>query len=256
MRAILNMLRVVAVAGASILPADAARACSEPLCSPPVRLFEPDAYVPGNLVYFELRSSQPGELSLETASGTKIPASIRQIGTARVFAPDVPIPPDTKVRLNYVAVCAGVPADTANARSYTFTTQEPAEVAGARIDAPTQRERGFHRYSSLDDERAFVRLFTAVPASIRHLVDSWGEVDGMRVRLGADVQVGLTLYGSCNLAHRISADSCGMHEVFKPGKHKLVVHHAIVGDLISLPDVETPFELSCEGALKGTAVPS
>ena len=249
-------LMAAAVGTSALLGANSARACSEPDCRPPVRLFAPDAYVPGNLVFFKVLSSEPGELSLETASGTKIPASIRQLGPDRVFAPDVPIAAGTQVRLSYRPMCRGSDAAAGAARSYLFTTTSDADLIGVQVGAPEQRERGFYRSSPIDDEQAFVRLVNPVPAVIRHLVDSRAEVDGLPTQFDDAQDDHLTLRASCNPAHGADMDSCGNYRRFTPGRHTVAVHHTVVGGLLELARGEAQIALECDGARKGTSVPN
>jgi hypothetical protein len=82
--------------------------------------------VPGNLVYFKVLVNDPGELSLKTADGKEIPASIRMVGQDRVYAPIEPIPADTVVVLTYPSNTCGW--GQASKLTYLFQTRQASNL--------------------------------------------------------------------------------------------------------------------------------
>ena len=77
----------------------------------------------GNLVYFQVLAEDPGPLALRTAAGDAIAASIRTLGSDRVFAPEAPLPENTSLVLEYRESCDGVPASVTSTLS--LVTTEP-----------------------------------------------------------------------------------------------------------------------------------
>src|SRR6187399_1877938 len=76
--------------------ASPAEACSIPICTTPVRL-PTGGRMAGDHFYFKVIDVDPGVLSLRTAEGEPIAASIRTIGNDRVFAPEQPLAAGTSV---------------------------------------------------------------------------------------------------------------------------------------------------------------
>src|SRR5687768_10530519 len=119
----LAALGVAAAAVALFAVVETASACLTDACDPPVRLAGME-FVPDNLVYFEITPDNPSAMTMRTAAGEPIPASIRTIGNDRVFAPDAPIPPETDVVLEYEESCHSSSTQPPGRGEFAFRTVE------------------------------------------------------------------------------------------------------------------------------------
>lgn len=244
-------LAAFVLTAAALGTAAPARACSKELCSPPVRLFARDAEVPGNLVYFELLGGlnvdgqlQPASpLTLETAEGEPIAASVQTVGSDRVFAPDQPIAAGTHVVLKYRPSCLS--ADDGPAEiEYAFTTGAaftavlPAEPS---LEITEQGQGG-------ERSRALVKLHYAQDASggaeaLAHLIALTVAVDGERAPLDPD---GLSASVQTRCAQRDEEihDGCGVLTYVSEGEHSVAAKGKIIG-FGDLPELRAGVETRC-----------
>ncbi|HTV25712.1 MAG TPA: hypothetical protein VMG12_43750 [Polyangiaceae bacterium] len=245
-RWMVGALGVLCGAGVASFGAPAS-ACSLPTCEPPVRL-APLPYLPGNLVYFQVVAQiEPTDLVLRTAEGEPIAASIRTIGSDRVFAPEQPIAEGTSVVLEYSTVCFGEPAQ----RTYEFTTTAAAtiELVPAQLDVEESGVKGPGR----NDEAAFVR--------VRHLSgDATGDASALMVHSYSidGVPTGLREVGGqllievpvpCRPAVSTrQIDTCGNLYAAPPGVHSVEVSTHIIGADTQPEPVRLAVDVQCPDA--------
>jgi hypothetical protein len=204
---------------AVVLFTEPVHACVTDSCDPDIRLFS-RPHAPGNLVYFKLRTSEPGPLALRTKAGEPIAASIRSVGGDLVFAPDDDLPPGLEVELEYIDNCAPN-VDAAHPRRFSFRTTEVVapQVGTAAVTLAPGSEGGL-----------WVTYAGAVQGDVAaHLLDVSWSVDGRRVQSGP--ALGHHLVATCQSDED---DSCGPDPgVYSPGPHTVEVEGTYVG--LSLP---------------------
>lgn len=224
-----------------------ASACSLPQCPSPVNL-PPAPYLPGNLVYFQITADDPAEIALRTAEGEPIAASIRTIGTDRVFAPEQPIAEGTQLVLEYSLQCYGDPQPQTLPQTFEFMASAAVELAfnPGRLEV---EEVGV-RQPGRDGETSFVR--------VRHwpgesngdtslLMTHTAEVDGVPA---SPLQLnGLDLIEvpvACR--PRVSdsmRDPCGNLFTLPPGVHTVEVSTHVVGATTQPEPVSLQVEVQC-----------
>lgn len=229
-----------------------ARACPS-VCFHPLRLFSSGASIPGNLVYFKVFVDRPIELSLKTADGTVIPASIRTIGNDRVFAPDEPIPPDTLVVLTYPSHACGGDADKID---FAFRTRESQEIA-LQAGRVVPREYGVVSPGSLTftsnvNSLAFQRFsFDGsydTTGAARHLTDFEVSVDGQPAPIIATSwDSALELHAVCEAHGAVPQPIGTCHEtILGPGQHVVSIQPHVVGFADPLPaQLDIDFDDAC-----------
>jgi hypothetical protein len=238
-----SALKVVLMGAVVSALAERASACSLPQCQSPVRL-APAPYLPGNLVYFQIVGDDPTEIALRTAEGEPIAASIRTIGTDRVFAPEQPIAEGTQVVLEYSLQCYGDPPP----QTFEFMTSAHVELAfnPGRLEI---EEIGV-RQPGHDAETSFVR--------VRHwpgesngdtslLMTHTSKVDGVPA---PPLQLnGLELIEVPVACRRPVADAgrdtCGNLYALPPGVHTVEVFTHVVGATTQPEPVRLEVEVQC-----------
>jgi hypothetical protein len=233
------------LAAAVLAPRPSAKACEE-TCEPPLRLFPTGSEVPGDLVYFKVRDESFAPFTLRTAAGAPIAASIRTIGSDKVFAPDEPIPAGTSVVVEYDWKCRGAPVHTAD----EFTTIEATEVEQRAPDLAVLR-RGLEN-AIAGRETPFVDFEyynTDARGSLYHLIDVTATIDGMPTRLDySGDRPMLHVASLCRPdSDEYGIDSCGDVNDVPPGTHTVEVKSTIVGLTAPAP-VQRTIELSCTDA--------
>ena len=241
--------------GAAVLKLAApAAACSPPFCPPPLR-FPPTAWMPGNLVYFKLLDDTQVELSLRTAAGEPIAASIRTIGNDRVFAPEEPIPAGTQAVLDYSFPCG------AEARQHSFEFLADLHASIELQPAELQIvEQGIAYPGVPNDEASFVRLRHLsgdLNGAASALMTHTFTVDGMPARLGeVNSQQVVEVSASCNPSFAENQqDTCGTLYSVTPGVHTVEARTSIVGELIQPAPVHLAVEVRCPGDAADTVEP-
>ncbi len=222
-----------------------AEACSPPFCPAPVRV-PAGGRLPGNLFYFKVLVEAPGALSLHTAEGEPIAASIRTIGNDRVFAPEQPIAAGTSVVLEYATECAleGVP------QSAELLADPPSSIELGPAELAVL-ERGTAS-PGLADEASFVRVRhfsgdangTATP-----LMDHTYTVDGLPASLGeVNGQQVVQVSARCRPSDtRSQQDTCGVVYSVAPGLHTVEARTTIVGAVTQPEPVRLAVEVRCPG---------
>jgi hypothetical protein len=228
---------------------DAASACLTAACQPPLQL-PAETFMPGNLVYFEVTAEAPGSITLRTEAGEPIPASIRMIGGARVFAPEAPIPPETAVILEYELYCQPGYDNDRPPGTFEFRTTEFSAIVlqPARLFV---QEYGVAYPGVQGNERAFVRLGMDTPDpsySIPHLLTHTATVDG--VSIGSWPMIGnitqLEVGSRClPQSAEVGTDSCGSLVAVPVGRHTVSVQTRVVGYEGVIPPVTIEIETKC-----------
>jgi hypothetical protein len=244
--ALQRWLRIVgsSLLGAAVLKLAApAEACSIPVCTTPVRL-PPGARMAGDHFYFKVVDADPGVLSLRTAEGEPIAASIRTIGSDRVFAPEQPLAAGTSVVIEYENECAlEVP------QSYEVLVDPPGSIELSPAEL-VLLEQGTSYPGVPSYEASFVR--------IRHVS---GDTNGVATPLmthtfSVDGQTAaLTQLGSeqvvevsalCDpISTETVANSCGIVSRVAPGVHLVEARTTIVGEVTQPDPVRLKVELRC-----------
>jgi hypothetical protein len=231
--------------------ADVASACSLAPCSPPIRI-PTEGYLPGNLVYFEVTADAPGSITLRTAEGEPIPASIRTIGNDRVFASDAPIAPETYVILEYDFSCYGGNEAPLERGTFEFWTVEPNSIVlrPARLYV---REYGVAYPGVENSETGFVRVGMDSPDvnySAKHLMTHTATIDGLPVSnwpiTGVFDQLGVQSLCLPQSAD-VQADSCGSIGFVPVGRHSVSVQTRVLGYDGVIAPVTIDVETSCPG---------
>jgi hypothetical protein len=244
----LAALGVVTTAVALFAVVETASACLTDACDPPVRLAAME-FVPGNLVYFEITAENPAAMTMRTAAGEPIPASIRTIGNDRVFAPDAPIPPETDVVLEYEESCHSSSTQPPGRGEFAFRTVEHRPVTFQPghlfldeygVAAPGQ---GL--------ERAFVRVRLQPMADAEHLMRHALSVDGHPLRawplFGSAWQASVDTY--CLEGYpEIYFDSCGGVSHVPEGRHTLILTSHVIGHDVPLEPLTLEVETRCPTA--------
>lgn len=219
-----------------------ASACAGPECLPPVRLPGLTS-MPGNLVYFQVSSDDPGVLALRTAAGDPIAANTRMLGGDRVFAPDAPIPANTDVVLEYREHCYDGPASESS--TFSFHTTEAAEIE-LRPALLTLEEQGT-LFQGDQVAAAFIRLRHQGPvanAALLPLLSSQVWVDGDFEHVQPSELELLMRCGSSQLD--LGFDTCGESPlVVLPGKHTIEVRSHLVGQATQPEPARLDVELHC-----------
>lgn len=245
-------LAALAVVATSLGWSAPGQACSLDPCPAPVRLFGRDAVVPGNLVYFQLLGGQHVEgelqslvpLTLETAQGEPIPASVRSIGHDRVFAPDQPIPAETRVVLRYQLACRFAPEVEGDVRVYEFTTSEAVTDFVLGKPSLTVTDEGVNA-----NDRAFVKLrydLGATSAALSHLIDWDPAIDDVAGSLRA-AAFSTEVSTFCEEKEELSLDSCDGIDFVPEGKYTIRAKATIVG-FDDLQEISTDVETRCAPA--------
>jgi hypothetical protein len=236
---------VVGMVGATL--AERASACSLPQCQSPLRL-PPAPYLPGNLVYFQIVGDDPAGLALRTAEGEPIAASIRTIGTDRVFAPEQPIADGTQLVLEYSLQCYGDPPPQTLLQTFEFMTSAPVELAfnPGRLEI---EEVGV-RQPGRDGETSFVR--------VRHwpgesngdtslLMTHTSKVDGVPaspLQLNGLELIEVPVACRPRVADA-GRDTCGNLYTLPPGVHTVEVSTHVVGATTQPEPVSLEVEVQC-----------
>lgn len=220
-----------------------AEACSPPFCSAPLRLPELQR-IPGNLAHFEVLSVDPGPLVLRTAEGEPIAASIRTIGTDRVFAPEQPIAPNTSVVLEYATRCG----TELQPGSFEFLATEHGtlELQPAVLQVV---ERG-NTYSSSERETSFARVRYQAPDAngyaatlMRHTFTVGGAEVGLSEVNGEPL---IELSTSCTtLESENLIDTCGRVYRVQPGIHTVVATTHVLGSQQQPDPAHLQVEVRC-----------
>jgi MYXO-CTERM domain-containing protein len=257
---LLKPLQIVfaASAVAAVLgPIDVARACSLPSCGPPI-VIPTTSYIPGNLVYFEVAVDAPGPMTLRTAEGDPIPASLRTIGHDRVFAPDAPIPPGTAVVLEYALFCHGDEAPPNGTFEFWTVADSSIELQPARL---YMDEYGIAHPGVEHDEVAFVRLGMTSPDlnnSATHLMSHRVTVDGQSVRgwVTPGALTPVEINTDCRPQQaEMEISSCGTLESVPAGPHTVAVQTRVLGYDGVIAPVTFEIETRCPEAGVGLLPP-
>jgi hypothetical protein len=251
-RARVGALGVGAAAVALFADVEAARACLTAACGSPVRLAGME-FVPGNLVYFEITAENPAAMTLRTAAGEPIPASIRTIGNDRVFAPDAPIPPETDVVLEYVESCHSSSTQPPGRGEFAFRTFEhlPITFQPARLFV---QEYGVAAPGQGPGQHAFVRVKLQPMAdyAAEHLMRHQLSIDGHPSTawplFGSTWQVSVDSYCLERMPPGIFFDSCGGVSHVPLGRHTLVLTSQIIGHDVPLEPLTLEVETRCPTA--------
>jgi uncharacterized protein (TIGR03382 family) len=242
----------LALFGALMGAAMPARAC--PATCQTLRTFGQGVAVPGNLVYFKVLVDDPGVLSLKTADGTAIAASIRMIGQDRVYAPIDPIPADTMVVLSYVENTCG---RNAMPMTYAFQTRAPLQLQ-LQDAIITSGEYGViggfgETFSPPVTSLAFQRISYGSPdaaGAVVHLIDIDVNVDGRQfwVPYPNNYDMGpIEIRGVCSAIGPIPrvVGTCGA-PIYGPGRHTVSVQPHIVGYADPPPSsLDIDFDMAC-----------
>lgn len=228
----------------------AAQACSEPSCTAPIRLFA-QREVPGNLVYFEVLVDDPGPLTLRKADGTPIAASIRTIGADRVFAPDEPIEPYTRVTLEYTPQCSDTPAEPQSLSFLTGSLEEP--TLGELSARVVFEELVMNEATGALEHVVQVAFWPTSSAYLEHLVST-------RVTLG-DLPVSGTADGTIEVRTSCQprqADAtltpCGDGVTVPEGVHVVEVSAHVVGAEEQPAPVALEVVTDCDNPLGANAI--
>src|SRR5690606_15209219 len=203
----------------------------------PVRAFGEASAIPANLIYFKIEVADPGPLSLRTADGTPVAASIRTVGGDRVFAPDEAVEPGTELVLEYEASCVG--ETPSMPLTYAFMVDEPADVELRPAELQIA-EQGVAYPGLTNNEAAFFRLRYYPPdanGAALHLMDHTATVDGkpFRVSIRGGVPMVEVSTGCLPVLQDYVQDTCGWFHAVPPGEHTVEVRSTIVGQT-SQPD--------------------
>ena len=218
-----------------------AGACSGPECTAPVRL-PALAWLPGNLVNFQVLAQDPGVLTLRTAAGEPIAASIRTLGADRVFAPEAAIPADTDVVLEYRASCFDGPASATSTFSFVTMAAAAIELRPAQL---TLEEKGF-LYAGGEVAAAFVRLRHEGPVANSQALalsssQAWVDADDHQQLQGAQVEI----VAPCGSTAALDIDTCNPPLWVDPGAHSVEVRTHLVGQATQPEPARLEVDLRC-----------
>ncbi|HKP61371.1 MAG TPA: hypothetical protein VJV78_31800 [Polyangiales bacterium] len=232
--------------------ASPAWACPASCFRPPLRTFADGVSVPGNFVYFKVLADNPGELSLKTADGREIPASIRMIGQDRVYAPNEPIPADTLVVLSQPSNTCDRDAPKSISRFQTRAALDiqlqTAHLTAGQYGLISPALGEF--YPPYAGPIAFQRLsygFLDAAGAALHLIDVDMSVDGQRLPPGLVGQWSALaeIRGVCKNPVPRQVGTCP-NVFFGPGRHLITVQPHIVGQPDPPPaELEIDFDLAC-----------
>src|SRR5688572_14606694 len=225
---------------------DRAEACSPAFCRSPVQL-PPSPWMPGNLVYFKVLVDDPGALSLRTAAGEPIAASIRTIGNDRVFAPEQPITAATELVLEYALSC-GLEQQ---AQAFEFTADQPQEINLVPAQLVVV-EQGIANPGMANNEAGFVRLrhYTGDQnGAARALMTQTFTVDGLPARM-VELNSELLVEVSANCSPAFTdtqVDTCGTVYSVTPGRHTVMARTTLVGQVTQPEPVRVEIDVRCPG---------
>jgi len=201
----------------------------------------------GDHFYFQVLAADPGVLTLRTAEGAPIAASIRTIGNDRVFAPEQPIAAGTSVVLEMTTPCSleGVPG------SYEILAEPhgPIELDPAQLQL---LEQGTAYSGVPGDESSFVRV-RHLPGDLNGvatpLMTHTFTVDGLPARLGeVNGQQVVEVSARCQPEYtETQIDTCGVVYSVAPGVHTVEARTTIVGEVTQPAPVRLKVEVTCPG---------
>lgn len=226
---VLGALSLVALS--AVTPSDA-RACSPPCFDPPIRLFAPDAQIPGNLIYFLVSTSDPGPLSLKTKSGEVVLSSIRTIGNSLVFAPDAPVSAGTELELTYEVIdrCSD---NALKQLTYTFRATE-AQSMEVRPTSLSLTGQGIW-FPESGGRLSVARVLAWGPdanGGSQHLAGMSASVDGHPVAMTLNGGVAsFEITTDCSDPGRVFGDgSCADYwQYFPEGVHTVELRSFVIG---------------------------
>jgi hypothetical protein len=199
----------------------------------------------GDHFYFKVVDADPGVLSLRTAEGEPIAASIRSIGNDRVFAPEQPIAAGTSVVIEYQTECAleGVP------QSYEVLVDPPGSIELGPAELQLL-EQGTAYPGVPSDEASFVRvrhLSGDINGVATPLMTHTFLVDGLPARLGEiNGQQVVEVSAPCHPSStETRTDQCGVVYAVAPGVHTVEARTTIVGEVTQPAPVRLKVELRC-----------
>jgi hypothetical protein len=249
----------VGCAAASVVLGRAApaSACSFAAYGVPVRL-EGMEYIPGNLVYFEVAVEDPGLMSLRTEAGAPIPASVREIGGTRVFAPDEPIAPGTSVVLEYDWNCyRGCESENEGparpGQEFAFQTYEhlplTLQPGVLWVEEHGVEMYGYEPIMTFGFVRARLRS-PSVEGSAEHLMSHVlyidGEVWDSFGFVGSNWTVKVASFcGPGQRWQEVNRDSCGGVSAVPVGHHTLEVHTRVAGYEGEIAPITLDIETTC-----------
>jgi hypothetical protein len=199
------------------------------------------------LVYFKVLAAQPGRLELVSAKGGRVPASIRSIGSDRVFAPEKPLPAGQELVLHYQQHCSGKLTD----QKQVFRTGPPAQPK-LRAAALQITEQGTRYPGDARNESRFYRVRYYSPeetAVANHLLETTFRIDGRQLELEKPFpEMPIVLIEAwCNAewATGWHVDSCGRLHHVPVGEHTLTVDSHLVGYDETVAPVSTRLTFDC-----------
>lgn len=252
--------RLGILAGAALFGhAGEASACSKFCQDAPIRLFPQTAEIPGNLVYFKVLVDDPGSLTLTTAKGERLRASVRRIAGDRVFAPDQPVPAGVELVVHYQQRCLGKILEQTQA----FKTASPAEPMlrpaesqiveeGTRYPGDTRNESRFYR----------VRYYSPDAASgVTHLLETVATIDGKVLDFAETYPQQPLVFVEARCAGETATewgvDSCGGLRFVPLGERTLVITSHVVGSQAPVNPVTTRLSFDCSASrLRAAPAPS
>jgi hypothetical protein len=233
LRFVLGALVAITVA---LLSPSVASACSIiAQCVPPVRLF-PAGPIPGNLVYFKVLAEGVPLPMLRTQTGEVVSASVRVIGSDRVFAPDNDLPPGQTFVLHYTTVCpfpAVVGGPTPSPQTFGFTTSAPATPPGPVRGELAELDSG-SEISDLGGQTELIvfaraRFTAPAPAGVAHLLEHHLTIDGRWTRLALEAGAATVEVRSYCDEYLFAESSCGDVLMYPRGEHEIEAWSTIVG---------------------------
>lgn len=240
------------VISGTVLYLDApARACGEPDCFDPVRLLgQEGSEIPGNLVFFEVLSNDPGTLTLRTRAGQPIAASTRMMGDDLVFAPVQTIPAGTEVELVFTVQCRSG-TEPPREKVYPFRAGPEVNV----IPQPAEIEiisQGIGYPERLAERHGFVELLYRSPnfsGDGAHLENHFATIDGDRItsrQTSPTSTLEVHIRSSCDPGDtEVERDSCGDIYGVPPGSHVVEFWTEVVGQNGPSERVRKLIETSC-----------
>jgi hypothetical protein len=198
----------------------------------------------GDHFYFKVVDAEPGVLSLRTAEGEPIAASIRTIGNDRVFAPEQPLAAGTSVVIEYANECA---LDVPQSYEVLVDPHGPIELAPAQLEL---LETGTSYPGVPSNEASFVRV-RHLPGDLNGvatpLMTHTFLVDGLPAPLNeVSGQQVVEVSARCHPAYtETQTDSCGSVYSVAPGVHLVEARTTIVGEVTQPDPVRLKVEVTC-----------
>lgn len=200
----------------------------------------PAASVPGNLIRIRVLTDRADlRLALTNiATGEAVAASIRRIGSDRVFSPDAPLAPGLRLRLG----ASGLAPDDLEHEplgEHEFVTTEHVETELGLGKLTLVRHTGaeaVYRYDSPDTTGALGEL-----VQIRATVDGQHLATTTRID---PTQRELVVRTTCD--GTVEEDSCGGVYSFGEGPHRLEVTAHVFGQEMQPEPVSASVELYCD----------